>query len=151
MRILGTRFLAPVSEGPGMGGGGIGGAAPAIRHAGSPSFGPGSGGGGGATPAGLTPEPPKPKIMHISQGLVGGMSTNSESRWKRKPIATGTGACHVKTFHCKLASESVEMLDSQINEWLDEHPDYEVKMITTTVGEWQGKTKEPNLIVQVWV
>lgn len=145
-------FRAPVSEGPGMGAGGGG---TAIRHTPAPSFGAGAApvreAAPGGTPAGLAPEPPKHKIMHISQGLVGGMSTNSESRWQRKPAATGSGACHVKSFHCKLASESMEMLDQQINEWLDAHPDYEVKLVTTTVGEWQGKTKEPSLIVQVWV
>ena len=39
----------------------------------------------------------------------------------------------------------------QINEWLDAHPDHEVKFSTATVGDWTGKLKEPNLIVQVWV
>ena len=64
---------------------------------------------------------------------------------------TGTGACHLKSFHCKLTGESREFLDKQINDWLDAHPDYEVKMVTSTIGEWTGKLKEPNLIIQVWV
>jgi hypothetical protein len=105
----------------------------------------------GSGSPGLEPEPPKPKITHSGQALVGGMSTRHESSWKRKTNTTGTGATHVKTFHCKLAGESIELLDRQINEWLDSHPEYEVKLVTTSIGEWQGKIKEPNLIVQVWV
>ena len=27
----------------------------------------------------------------------------------------------------------------------------EVKMVTGTVGEWTGKLREPNLILQLWV
>lgn len=76
---------------------------------------------------------------------------HSENSWKRTPSASGTGACHVKSFHAKLTGESLEFLDKQINEWLDAHPQYEVKLVTSTVGEWTGKLKEPNLIVQVWV
>ena len=57
----------------------------------------------------------------------------------------------MRSFHCKMNTESLEYLDQQINEWLDEHPQYEVKFVQTSVGEWTGKTKEPNLVVQVWV
>jgi len=71
--------------------------------------------------------------------------------WKRSTNLTGTGATHVRSFHCRMASEALEYLDKQINEWLDQHPDYEVKFVTTNVGEWSGKLKEPNLVVQVWV
>lgn len=42
-------------------------------------------------------------------------------------------------------------MDSQINDWLDEHPQYEVKLVTTTIGTWLSKTSELRLIVNVWV
>jgi len=45
----------------------------------------------------------------------------------------------------------LKYLDEQINEWLDGHPEYEVKTVTTSIGLWTGKLKEPNLIVNVWV
>ncbi len=118
----------------------------------------GSGGlSGGSPPSGITHAPPsgiapavdtKPKIQAFEQKMSAG---HSESNWKRSPTASGTGACHVKSFHAKLTGESLEFLDKQINEWLDAHPQYEVKLVTSTVGEWTGKLKEPNLIVQVWV
>jgi hypothetical protein len=90
----------------------------------------------------------KPKIQAFNQALGGQRKAES---WKRKPNADGTGATHVKTFHAKLNSEAVAFLDEQINQWLDEHPELEVKFVNSTVGEWQGKLKEPALIVSVWV
>lgn len=91
---------------------------------------------------------PKPKIMAFEQ--KGGIGKTEDS-WQRKTNKTGSGATHVKTFHAKLTGESLEFLDKQINDWLDAHPDHEVKFSTSTVGEWTGKLKEPNVIVQVWV
>ncbi len=74
-----------------------------------------------------------------------------EETWERSPNVNGTGAIHCKSFHCKLTGDSLEFLDQQINEWLDQHPQYEVKLVTTSIGTWTGKVKEPNLIVNVWV
>ncbi|MEM6749488.1 MAG: hypothetical protein AAGA57_07265 [Planctomycetota bacterium] len=71
--------------------------------------------------------------------------------WKRKSNKTGDGATHVKTFVAKLRMEAVEHLDKQVNQWLDENPEYEVKFAQTTVGELRGKTLEPALFLTVWV
>lgn len=96
-----------------------------------------------------TPTTPRPAtIQAFDQNLSG---TRHEDKWHRSPNVTGTGAIHVRSFHCKLNRGSLEMLDQQINEWLDEYPQYEVKFVTTAVGEWTGKAREPNLVVQVWV
>jgi hypothetical protein len=97
----------------------------------------------------LPPEEAAPKIRAMDQRLAGG--AKHEDNWKRSPNVTGHGAIHCKSFHCKLTGDSLENLDRQVNEWLDAHPQYEVKFVTATVGEWLGKLKEPNLILQVWV
>lgn len=91
-----------------------------------------------------------PKIKQLEQRLGAGLGKSSDG-WARPPTNSGTGACHVKSFHCKLGGDSLDYLDRQINEWMDNHPECEVKLVTTTVGEWQGKLKEPALIVQIWV
>lgn len=88
------------------------------------------------------------KIRTFQQKLSG---AKHEDNWNRKPNSTGTGAIHVKSFHCKLTGDSLDFLDQQVNEWLDAHPEYEVKLVTTAIGTWTGKLKEPNLIVNVWV
>lgn len=88
-----------------------------------------------------------PKIQTFGARL----GQRHEDTWERSPNVTGTGAIHCKSFHCKLTGDSLEFLDRQINEWLDLHPQYEVKFVTTSIGTWTGKLKEPNLIVNVWV
>ncbi|MDG2054162.1 MAG: hypothetical protein P8J86_05585 [Phycisphaerales bacterium] len=74
-----------------------------------------------------------------------------EEEWSRTPNTTGVGAIHVRTFHCKLSDDSLAFMDQNINEWLDAHPQYEVKFVTSSVGVLTGKLKEPHLICQVWV
>lgn len=80
-----------------------------------------------------------------------GEKKRHEDEWSRTPNSTGTGAIHVKTFHCKLTDDALTYMDSCVNEWLDAHPQYEVKFVTSSVGTLTGKLKEPHLICQVWV
>jgi hypothetical protein len=109
-----------------------------------PKVGPAANAPSAAEPAA---DQPASKIRSFEQKL----GARHEDQWARSPNVTGTGAIHVKSFHCKLTGDSLGFLDEQVNQWLDEHPQYEVKMVTTSVGEWSGKLKEPNLIVNVWV
>lgn len=106
----------------------------------------------GPQPVGPQPVAPQPvagsRIKAFEQRLAG---KHEDKGWNRTPNISGTGAIHVRSFHCKLNTEAMEFLDQQINEWLDAHPQYEVKFVTTGVGEWVGKTREPNFVVQVWV
>ncbi len=108
---------------------------------GTPIF--GSGGGGGERIQQNTS-----KIKSFGDSLSSGHHNES---WKRPTNKTGNGATHVRSFHCKLTPESLANLDNQVNEWLDTHPDYEVKFVTSQVGEWTSKIKEPHLIVQLWL
>ena len=101
----------------------------------------------GDVPVGMTdygPGLPK-KITAFDQGK------KEASEWLRQPVSTGTGASHVRTFHSKLTDDALGYIDQQVNEWLDENPEFEVKLVTTTIGTFTGKVKEPHLICQVWV
>ncbi len=80
-----------------------------------------------------------------------GKERRHEDRWTRTPNTTGQGAIHVRTFHSKVTDDALAYMDQCINEWLDAHPQYEVKLVNSTVGTLSGKVKEPNLICQVWV
>lgn len=80
-----------------------------------------------------------------------GREKRHEDEWSRTPNTTGTGAIHVKTFVAKLRLDAIDYLDRQVNEWLDAHPQYEVKFVTTTVGDLMGKMKEQALFMNVWV
>lgn len=74
-----------------------------------------------------------------------------EDKWSRTPNATGQGAIHIKTFVSKLRLDAIEHMDQQVNEWLDDHPEYEVKLVSTSVGVLTGKMKEDALFMSVWV
>ena len=71
--------------------------------------------------------------------------------WNRTPNTTGQGAIHCKTFVAKLRLDAIDNLDEQVNEWLDNHPEYEVKFVTTSVGKLVGKISEDALFMNVWV
>lgn len=74
-----------------------------------------------------------------------------DQHWKRTPNTPGTGAIHCKTFVAKLRLDAMDNLDEQVNQWLDTHPEYEVKFVTTTIGELKSKLTEPALFMNVWV
>ncbi len=96
-----------------------------------------------AQPSGPTGQTPEIRAL--------GQKKRHEEDWSRTPNTTGTGAIHVKTFHTKLTDDALRYMDQSINEWLDAHPQYEVKFVNSTVGILTGKLKEPHLICQVWV
>jgi hypothetical protein len=83
---------------------------------------------------------------------VGGITSTSvrKSNWRRQPNLTHTGAVRLRTFHGKLSREGLEYLDNQVNEWLDAHPDVEIKNVTSTVGTFEGKIRELALVLNIW-
>jgi len=81
-----------------------------------------------------------------------GVGARHSEQWDRTPNVTGQGAIHCKIFHCKLREDAIDYMERQINEWLDAHPEYEVKHVTSSVGEMKTKTiSEAAMIVTVWV
>lgn len=68
----------------------------------------------------------------------------------RPPRPDAKGASRVRIFHARLSDGAVAHLDDQINDWLDRHPEVEIKLANTTVGIWEGKHAEPNLILTVF-
>ena len=69
----------------------------------------------------------------------------------QRPLGkTGQGATRLRTFHTRLSEKAMNYLDLQINEWIDQNPDIEVKFSNITVGIVEGKKAEEHLIVNVW-
>jgi hypothetical protein len=96
-------------------------------------------------PATAQTEPPKSKIHGITAA-----NALAQHTYKRPTHYTNTGAVRMRTFHCRLSEQGVEYLDQIMNDWLEHHPDIEVKFVTSTIGMWDGKLKEPTLILNVW-
>ena len=77
--------------------------------------------------------------------------TAAKREFKRPLIKAENGATRVRTFHIRLSEHTTNVIDDQINKWIDENPDISVKFTNTTVGEVEGKTAtRPHLIVTVW-
>ena len=98
------------------------------------------------------------EVVHDSPGGLRkkiktfGKGERHEDKWSRTPNATGEGAIHVQTFFSKLTQDSVTYMDQSINEWLDEHPEYEVKFVDSSIGTMRGKLGPQEVIIcQVWV
>lgn len=99
--------------------------------------------------------PPIPGVKpgdSVARKIVafGAEARQFSENWKRPTIKTGTGACRVKTFHGKYSEEGMRYLDHSINTWLDAHPDVEVKFVTSTVNLFEGKSREPALVLNMW-
>ncbi|CAN5534717.1 hypothetical protein BH09PLA1_BH09PLA1_16980 [soil metagenome] len=77
-------------------------------------------------------------------------TTRRDHQWKRMPHVSGHGAIRVKSFHGKYSDQGVEHLDDMINEWIDAHPEVEVKFVTSTVNVFEGKIREPALVLNLW-
>lgn len=92
-----------------------------------------------------------PAELSTSKIQAFSVRTPHEDHWQRTPNITGQGAIHVKTFVTKLRLDAIEHMDTQVNEWLDNHPEYEVKFVTTTTGALFGKNKEEALFMNIWV
>jgi len=97
-------------------------------------------------PLGTPASPPTP----VSKIKFGPDLGHKKHDWKRKTHVTGTGACRVKSFHAKYSEQGIEHLDDMINEWIDDHPEVEVKFVTQTVHVFEGKIREPALILNIW-
>jgi hypothetical protein len=73
-----------------------------------------------------------------------------QHEWKREVHHTQAGATRVKSFHGKYSDQGLAYLDDAVNEWLDAHPEADVKFVTSTVGMFDGKIKENALVLNLW-
>src|SRR3546814_6706912 len=62
--------------------------------------------------------------------------------WRRPTNKDGCGAVRVRSFVAKLRPEAIEHMDEQINQWLDQHPDYAVQFATSAIGTLTGKDRK---------
>jgi hypothetical protein len=85
--------------------------------------------------------------IQVFRGKAG--ATRQAQIFKRDPKSNGTGAVRVRSFDSKLTRSALQVMDEQINAWLDE-TGYEVKFVTTTIGDIQGKVTESHLILNLW-
>jgi hypothetical protein len=85
-------------------------------------------------------------IRSFATGSTLGGAHHDESL--KRPIGgPQDAATRVRTFHCKLTDAGLANLDDIINEWLDSHPEIYIKSVTSSIGTFESKKKEPHLFI----
>lgn len=86
------------------------------------------------------------RIRSFSEGSTLGGHHNDASL--NRPISgPDQPATRVRTFHGKLTEAGLAHMDDLVNEWLDSNPDIFIKQSTSTIGVFEGKSKEPHLVL----
>jgi hypothetical protein len=107
-------------------------------------------------PIALVDDDEKPRVVAGPSKQIHGfsgaeMSTQLAERRYQRGLLKGTrSATRCKTFHCKLTDASFQHLNEQINEWVDEREDVEIKFALSDIGVVEGKHADPHLIVTIF-
>ncbi len=88
-------------------------------------------------------------IAYTGQAL-GSIGAHDESKYQRPLDPNAQAATRCRTFHCKLNDAAAEYMNNAVNEWADTNPEITIKFATSTIGIFEGKTKDQNLIVTVF-
>jgi len=90
------------------------------------------------------------KIRSFGEGgITAGQGVVDTSGLKRS-VLKGAAATRCRTFHSKLSDAAVAYMNNQVNEWVDSDPEIEIKFATSTIGVFEGKHAEQNLILTVF-
>lgn len=73
-----------------------------------------------------------------------------DSGFKRPLDTRAISATRCRSFHSKLTANALQFMNKQINDWLDENEQITVKFATSTMGVFEGKHAEPNLILTIF-
>jgi len=92
----------------------------------------------------------KTRIHGATATTLGIAGAWDEARFKRPLQPNSPGATRCRLFHCKLTEGAVDFMSGQINDWLDQNDEIVVKFANSTIGNFEGKHTEPNLIVTIY-
>ncbi len=90
------------------------------------------------------------KIHGMSAPTLGKGAGWDDLKFKRPLDPKNPNASRCRTFHCKLSEGAVDFLNNQVNEWLDGNPEITVKFANTSIGLFEGKHTEPNIVITIF-
>ena len=73
-----------------------------------------------------------------------------DSGLTRQVGGSAQGATRCRTFHSKLNANALQFMNRQINEWVDKNENMAIKFATSTIGTFEGKHAEPNLLLTIF-
>ncbi len=85
----------------------------------------------------------------VSSDLVTPPSA-SQHKFKRHLQHNECGAIRCRIFHAKLNDGALQFVQDQINNWIDQNPEVDIKHLNTNVGVVEGKSSEPHLIITLF-
>ncbi len=83
-------------------------------------------------------------------GVAMGGGKWDESAFMRPLDTGGKGASRCRTFHSKLNDGAIDFMTTQINDWLEANKNITIKFSNSTIGVFEGKHPEPNLILTLF-
>lgn len=88
------------------------------------------------------------QIRQFGTGL--GLQGQMREDFQRPLLKDSRNATRCRTFHAKLTDAAIAHLNESINDWVDEHPDIEIKFAMSNIGVVEGKHQDQHLIVTVF-
>lgn len=88
------------------------------------------------------------RIHSMSEATLG--HGGAAMQYRRALLPDSPAASRCRTFHCRLSDGAIEFLNNQINEWLDQNEDVSIKFVSSTIGLFEGKHTEQNLIMTLF-
>lgn len=73
-----------------------------------------------------------------------------DSKFNRSLQPDAGNATRCRVFHSKLNEGAIAFMSDQVNAWIDSRPDITIKFAQTTIGVFEGKQKDQNLIVTIF-
>ncbi len=74
----------------------------------------------------------------------------TQHKFKRHLQHNECGAIRCRIFHAKLNDGALQFLQDQINNWIDQNPEVDIKHLNTNVGVVEGKSSEPHLVITLF-
>lgn len=96
------------------------------------------------------PDMSQSRIHGATKTTLGVGGAWDESKLKRPLRPNEIGASRCRTFHSKLSEAAIDFMTNQINDWLDANPNIVIKFSNSTIGNFEGKHTEPNLILTLY-
>lgn len=89
-------------------------------------------------------------VVALASDQMNKASAWDDSRFTRKLDPSAPGAIRCRLFHAKLSEGALEFLNNQVNEWLDQNDQITIKFVNSTIGMFESKHTEPNLILAIF-
>lgn len=90
------------------------------------------------------------RVQVSSKAQLSDQQSWDDSKYTRPIDPKSPGAVRCRTFHSKLSQGAIDFMDNQINEWLDKNTKIEIKFVNSTIGVFEGKHAEPNIIMTLF-